>query len=127
MTSSPPPQPATQPKRKPKTAAASNAGKAALLRANAPAASAKSRRSTSPLSSHPNVKVPDKLSNKSKEEQILRTADRLKTSPQALDTLYKTLKTLQSTAGYQKNLGKAPGAEDLLLAMNFRKTGKTGP
>jgi len=136
MTSSPPPQPATQPKRKPKTAAASNAGKAALLRANAPAASAKSSRSTSPLSSHPNVKVPDKLSNKSKEEQILRTADRLKSSPQALDTLYKTLKTLQSnpnhpkfrridqtTAGYQKSLANAPGAEDLLLAMNYRKSG----
>jgi hypothetical protein len=124
-----------QAKRKPKTAAASNAGKAALRRANTPG-SGKNSRSTSPLASHPNVKVPAKLSNKSKEEQILRTADRLKSSPQALDTLYKTLKTLQSnpnhpkfrridqtTAGYQKSLANAPGAEDLLLAMNYCKSG----
>jgi len=132
-------RPATKPapKPKPKTAAASNAGKAALRRANTPA-SAHSSRSNSPaiaLPSHPNVKVPTKLSDKSKEEQILRTADRLKSSPQALDTLYKTLKTLQSnpshpkfrridqtTAGYQKSLANAPGAEDLLLAMNYRKS-----
>jgi len=140
MTSSSSSPPAAQPapKRKPKTAAASNAGKAALRRANTPASPthSKNSRSTSPLSSHPNVKVPEKLSNKSKEEQILRTADRLKSSPQALDTLYRTLKTLQSnpnhpkfrridqtTAGYQKSLAKAPGAEDLLLAMNYRKSG----
>ncbi|CAJ1903301.1 unnamed protein product [Cylindrotheca closterium] len=128
------PKPA--PKRKPKTAAATNAGKAALTRANTPPNSAHSSRSSSPaISSHPNVKVPTKLSNKSKEEQILRTADRLKSSPSALDTLYKTLKTLQSnpthpkfrridqtTAGYQKSLANAPGAEDLLLAMNYRKS-----
>ncbi|KAL3940657.1 MAG: hypothetical protein SGBAC_004843 [Bacillariaceae sp.] len=130
------PKPAPQSKRKqPKTAASSNAGKAALRRVNTPASSHSSR-STSPLSSHPNVKVPTKLADKSKEEQILRTADRLKSSPQALDTLYKTLKTLQSnpnhpkfrkidqtTAGYQKSLATAPGAEDLLLAMNYRKSG----
>ena len=50
------------------------------------------KRSTSPVSSHPGVKVPAKLSDKSKEEQILRTADRLKSYPQAVDTLYKALK-----------------------------------
>jgi len=122
-------------KRIPKSAAALNASKAALRRANAPA-STHSSRSTSPNNSHPNVKVPAKLSAKPKEEQILRTADRLKSSPQALDTLYKTLKALQSdpnhpkfrrinqtTAGYQKSLANAPGAEDLLMAMNYRKTG----
>lgn len=53
-----------------------------------------------------------------------------------MDTLYKTLKTLQSnpshpkfrridqsTVGYQKSLASAPGAEDLLQAMNYRKSG----
>ena len=117
------------------SAAASKAGKAALNRFNT-GSSAGSSRSKSPVPSHPNVKVPKKLSEKSKEEQILRTADRLKSSPQALDTLYKTLKTLQAnpsdpkfkridqtTGGYQKSLGNAPGSEDLLIAMNYRKSG----
>lgn len=76
------------------------------------------------------------MSENTKEEQILRTADRLKSSPQALDTLYKTLKALQSnpshpkfrtidqtTPGYQKSLANAPGANDFLLAMNYRKSG----
>jgi hypothetical protein len=117
------------------SAAVARAGKAALNRVNT-GTTAHSSRSTSPLSSHPTVKIPKKLSEKTKEEQILRTADRLKSSPQALDTLYKTLKTLQSnpshpkfrtvdqtTPGYQKSLANAPGAKDLLLAMNYRKSG----
>ena len=117
------------------SAAASKAGRAALNRFNQGTSTGKSR-SKSPVPSHPNVKVPKKLSEKSKEEQILRTADRLKSSPQALDTLYKTLKMLQanpsdpkfkridqSTGGYQKSLAHAPGAEDLLIAMNYRKSG----
>jgi hypothetical protein len=125
-----------QPLRNMRSAAATKAGKAALKRVSK-GPSSKQSRSLSPISSHPNVKVPEKMSEKSKEEQILRTADRLKSSPQALDTLYKTLKTLQSnpnhpkfrkidqsTSAYQKSLGRnAPGAEDMLLAMNYRKSG----
>lgn len=117
------------------SASVARAGKAALHRANN-GSSAHSKRSTSPISSHPTVKVPTKMSEKTKEEQILRSADRLKSSPQALDTLYKTLKTVQSnptnpkfrkvnqsTAGYQRSLANAPGAEDFLMAMNYRKSG----
>jgi hypothetical protein len=121
------------------SAAVGRAGKAALNRFNTgttSTATAHSSGSTSPLSSHPTVKIPKKLSEKTKEEQILRTADRLKSSVKALDTLYKTLKTLQSdpsnpkfrtvdqtTLGYQKSLANAPGAKDFLLAMNYRQYG----
>mmetsp|Transcript_12865 Transcript_12865/g.18898 ORF Transcript_12865/g.18898 Transcript_12865/m.18898 type:complete len:428 (-) Transcript_12865:176-1459(-) len=81
---------------------------------------------------HPNVKVPPKLEDKSKEEQILRNVDRVKSHPAAVDTLYKALSALKnnpgnekfrridkSTLGYQRSLAHAPGAEALLLTMNF--------
>jgi len=81
---------------------------------------------------HPGVKIPKILSEKSKEEQITRCADRLKSSPRAVDTLYMSLKCLKnnpkndkyrkintSSAGYQRSLANIPGAEDMLLAMNF--------
>lgn len=81
---------------------------------------------------HPDVKIPKKLIEKSKEEQIVRCADRLKSSPRAVDTLYLSLTALnkepnndkfrkidKTTAGYQRSLANAPGAEDMLKAMNF--------
>jgi len=85
---------------------------------------------------HPEVKVPKILSEKSKEEQITRCADRLGSSPRAVDTLYMSLKCLKenpnndkyrtinkSSAGYQRTLANIPGAEDMFLAMNFEPCG----
>jgi len=81
---------------------------------------------------HPNVKVPQALSEKSNKEQIIRSVDRLKTSPKAVDTLYMSLKLLlkypnnekyrtidKSTPGFQRSLAKVVGAEDMLRAVNF--------
>lgn len=90
-----------------------------------------------PLSAHhPGVKVIPKLQDKSKEEQVLRCADRLKSSPLALDALHRALATIRdnprddkyrtvdkSAAGYKRSLESAPGAEDMLLAMSFRRHG----
>jgi len=90
-------------------------------------------RARSPIAEHhPNVKVPPKLEDKSKEEQILRNVDRVKGHPSAVDTLYKALSALRNdtmnskfrkidkaTAGYQRSLANVPGAEALLLNMNF--------
>lgn len=83
---------------------------------------------------HPDVKLIPKLQDKSTEEQILRTADRLRTFPAAVDVLYKVLTTLRDdpvnpkyqrlscqTAGYQKTIQPAVGAEDFLRAMRFYK------
>jgi hypothetical protein len=115
-----------------KTAAAARAGKAAVQRASPQPVVAKQN----PLPSHPNVKVPAKLQDKSKEEQVLRNAQRLKPYPAAVDTLYKALKRLQDdptnekfrkidqkTAGYKRTLEGVPGAEALLLTMNFSQRG----
>lgn len=116
-----------------RTAPTHKAGEAAMLRANG-----KKPVKTGLSDHHPDVKVIPKLQDKSKEEQILRCADRLKSSPQAVDTLYRALTTIQNnpndskfrkidktTAGYKRSLENAPGAEDLLLAMSFRKNGNT--
>lgn len=85
---------------------------------------------------HPGVRVPAKLQDKSKEEQVLRCADRLKSYPLAVDTLYRALTSIQkdpsnerfrkidkTTPGYKRSLDGVPGAEDLLLAMNFHSRG----
>ena len=85
---------------------------------------------------HPGVKVIPKLQDKSIEEQILRCADRLKSSPAAVDTLYKACVTIQqnpqeskyrtidtSAPGFQRSLAPAPGALDFLKALNFQSVG----
>lgn len=85
---------------------------------------------------HPDVKVIPKLQDKSKEEQILRCADRLKSSPAAVDALHRAFTTLRahpddpkyrtidrSGAVYQRTLASAPGAEDLLMATGYRRNG----
>lgn len=96
---------------------------------------ANSTAKTVPLSGkHPAVRVIPKLQDKSKEEQIMRTTDRLKFHPQAVDTLHLMLTAVQSdpgnakfrtvkqnSAGYQRALANVPGAEDLLLAMSYRR------
>ena len=85
---------------------------------------------------HPDVKVPKQMADKTKEEQLMRCADRLKPYPFAVDTLLVALKAVRSdpnnerfrkvdktSAGYIKTLKDKPGAEDMLLAMNFRPHG----
>lgn len=85
---------------------------------------------------HPNVKLPSQFKDKTKEEQVLRCADRLKSYPLAVDTLYRALTALQkdpsnekyrkidkTTPGYKRSLENVPGGEALLLAMNFHSRG----
>jgi glycerol-3-phosphate cytidylyltransferase-like family protein len=113
----------------PRSAAAINAGKAAAARTNQLTPSKKTLDHT-----HPNVKLPEKLSNKSKEEQIMRCANRLKPHVMAVDTLIRVLisvrnspenikfRTIDRTnANYVEHVRDKPGAEDLLLAMNYRR------
>eukprot|EP00569_Conticribra_weissflogii_P019169 CAMPEP_0171447572 /NCGR_PEP_ID=MMETSP0881-20121228/39170_1 /TAXON_ID=67004 /ORGANISM="Thalassiosira weissflogii, Strain CCMP1336" /LENGTH=585 /DNA_ID=CAMNT_0011971985 /DNA_START=169 /DNA_END=1927 /DNA_ORIENTATION=- len=123
-----------------RSAAAINAGKAAASRHNISNHSKKT--STSALTTakstldhtHPHVKIPDKLQNKSKEEQILRCADRVKPHVMAVDTLLRVLTSVKSSPGVDKfrtidrtnpnyvtYVRDKPGAEDLLLAMNYRR------
>ena len=118
------------------SAAASRAGQAAVLRAAAGAAPFTANKSTV-CAHHPEVKVPKRLQNKPKEEQLLRCADRMKSFPRAVDTIYIALTSIQkdpdndkfrkidkTTAGYQRSLANAPGAEDMFKAMNFTSRGK---
>ena len=85
---------------------------------------------------HPDVKVPKRMADKTKEEQLMRCADRLKPYPFAVDTLLVALQAVRkdpsneryrkvdkTTAGYNNTLKDKPGAEDMLLAMNFRPHG----
>ncbi|KAI2488914.1 PUB domain [Fragilaria crotonensis] len=131
-----PPNKATPPNRQ-TTAAANKAAQAALARSTNPPN--RNKNSRSPIQEHhPDVKVPTKLEDKSKEEQILRNVNRVKGHPSAVDTLYKALTALRSdpnnpkfrridksNPGYQRSLAVAPGAEALLLVMNFTEVGTT--
>lgn len=113
------------------TAAAQKAGQAAASRANGELTT-----SIGLASHHPDVKIIPKLQDKSKEEQILRCANRLKHSPAAVDTLCKALTAVQqnpdndkfrridkTTTGYQRSVDGAPGAEDMLRAMSYKAQG----
>jgi len=83
---------------------------------------------------HPDVKLIPKLQDKTVEERILRTADRMKSHPAAVDTLHKALTMLQSdpdnikfrridtqSPGYLRSVAPAPGAADFLATMGFQK------
>mmetsp|Transcript_27857 Transcript_27857/g.58841 ORF Transcript_27857/g.58841 Transcript_27857/m.58841 type:complete len:527 (-) Transcript_27857:87-1667(-) len=113
-----------------KSGAAINAGKAAAARNNNQFAPANKKTLDQ---THPNVQLPEKMSQKSKEEQILRCANRLKTHVMAVDTLLRVLTSVRdspenpkfriidrSNANYVKFVRDKPGAEDLLKAMNYR-------
>lgn len=82
---------------------------------------------------HPNVKVPTKMSDKTKEEQILRCTQRLSTNSLAIDTLLKSFQTIRDNpnqdkyrkidmthAGFVRALSNVPGSLDLLKAVNFQ-------
>lgn len=117
-----------------KSAATVNAGKAAAARNNNNNFAAKKTLDQT----HPNVQLPEKLSNKSKEDRIMRCAHRLKPHVMAVDTLLRVLTSVRSSpenpkfrtidrsnANYVAFVRDKPGAEDLLLAMNYwRMTGK---
>ncbi len=82
-------------------------------------------------------KVPLPLSSKSKEEQILRSVNRMSPYPKAIDTMLQAMRRLQqedssstvrhskysqidkSSPGYQQALEGVPGVTDLFLALNF--------
>ncbi|KAL7464415.1 hypothetical protein ACHAXS_004751 [Conticribra weissflogii] len=123
-----------------RSAAAVNAGKAAASRRNdanypiKPSTSALTTAKSTLDHTHPHVKIPDKLQNKSKEEQILRCADRVKPHVMAVDTLLRVLTSVKSSPGVDKfrtidrtnpnyvaHVRDKPGAEDMLLAMNYRR------
>jgi hypothetical protein len=83
---------------------------------------------------HPNVTIPKPLDSKSKEEQIVRSADRLKTHSMAVDTLHKALVTIQANPeeekyrridtnhpGYQRSVAGAPGSAVFLSSMGFQQ------
>lgn len=91
------------------------------------------------LHHHPAVKLIPKLQDKSVEEQILRTADRMKNYPAAVDTLYKVLTAIYrdpdsekfrtidtTTAGYQRSVANVPGASDFFGAMQFEASAGVG-
>lgn len=113
------------------SAASIRAGQTAVARAargDNPFPANTAKNGVQPLASHPNVKMPAKLQHKSKEEQVLRCADRMRPYPRAVDTLYIVLTSIQKDPTNDKfrNIDKqnAPslssaGAEDMCLAMNF--------
>ena len=119
------------------TAAAANARNAATARRDDPgrfAPAAPPTTTTRALErTHPAVQLPERLSNKSREEQILRCADRLKSHAMAVDTLHRALSSVRgspgepkfrvidrSNANYARFVRDKPGAEDMLLAVNYR-------
>jgi hypothetical protein len=86
----------------------------------------------SDVKSHPKVKLPTQMKDKSKEEQILRCTKRLAPYPLAVDTLLRAFSFIRkdpenakyrkidrSSAGFKSVLEGKPGAMDLIQAMNF--------
>ena len=87
---------------------------------------------------HPQVKLPPRLEDKSKQEQIKRCSDRFQSYPSTVDTLLRALTTILQhptdikyhridtrNAGYQKSLANVPGAEPLLMALGFERNNHT--
>ena len=122
----------------PRRTAAMNRAAAAAAARQIPSTPQPSTPSSRLVAHHPDVKVIPKLQEKSKEEQILRCADRLKQNHVAVDTLLRALSTVRdhpenpkfrkvdkTTAGYQRSLANVPGAEDFLRAMNYRDATST--
>ena len=82
---------------------------------------------------HPNLKIPEVLSKKPKEEQIKRSSKRLSPHPLAIDTLLRTITMIQQNPtnpkyrridrnhkAFENALKNAPGAIDLLIAVGFK-------
>lgn len=84
---------------------------------------------------HPDVKLIPQLRDKSVEEQVVRTADRMKHHPAAVDALHRALSALYqnpdgeavrridtNSPGFVRSVAPAPGALDFLRAMRFDST-----
>lgn len=113
-------------KKKNQSAASKHAGQAAAARMTQKAPQKKGL-----ATSHPKVQVPKRLSQHDQEDVILRCANRVAPYSLSVDTLLRSLKTIQSnpsnrkyhtvdtsTAMFQRSLN-APGVLDFLKAMNF--------
>ncbi|KAL3917969.1 MAG: hypothetical protein SGILL_004462 [Bacillariaceae sp.] len=122
-------------KTKTTSAASKKAGQAALKRfdnkGDSSSSTSKPSAAAAAIASHPKVQVPKRLSQHDKEDVIMRCAARISFHPMAVDTLLRSLKTIQAnplslkyqtidttTAGFQRSLNK-PGVLDFLKAMNF--------
>lgn len=87
------------------------------------------------VESHPKVRMPKTLKEKSFKEQVMRTVFRVSPSSLAVDTLIKTLETIKNnstnpkyrtidmgTRGFKKALDGVPGVTDLLeLGVGFKR------
>ena len=113
-------------KKKNQSAASKHAGQAAAARMTQ-----KTPKKKDLATSHPKVQVPKRLSQHDQEDVILRCANRVAPYSLSVDTLLRSLKTIQSnpsnrkyhtvdtsTAMFQRSLN-APGVLDFLKAMNF--------
>lgn len=114
-------------KQRQQSAASKHAGQAAAARLTTTAKPAKK----SLANTHPKVQMPKRLSQHEQEDVILRCANRVAPHSISVDTLLRSLKTIQgnpsnrkyhtvdtSTAMFQRSL-KAPGVLDFLKAVNF--------
>lgn len=115
----------TKPKRKPQSAASKHAGQAAASWLT------KKPPKKSLANTHPKVQVPKRLSQHDQEDVILRCSNRVAPHSISVDTLLRSLKTIQGnpsnrkyhtvdtgTPMFQRSL-KAPGVLDFLKAVNF--------
>ena len=124
--------------RKAARAASNNAAaSAALSRLNGGRITQPTKTKAAPaaVSSHPSVKVPKTLAEKSYKEQVLRTVFRVSPHSLAVDTLIKTLETIKNnktnpkyrsidvgTRGFKRALDGVPGVTDLLtLGIGFKR------
>merc|ERR1712176_429270 len=113
--------------RRQQSAASKNAGRAAASRLTTKTNGPKKGLANT----HPKVQMPKRLSQHDKEDIIMRCANRVAPYSLSVDTLLRSLKTVQgnpsnrkyhtvdsSTAMFQRSLS-APGVLDFLLAVNF--------
>jgi len=109
------------------SAASKNAGRAAASRLTSKTTGLKKGLANT----HPKVQMPKRLSQHDKEDIIMRCANRVAPYSLSVDTLLRSLKTVQgnpsnrkyhtvdsSSAMFQRSLS-APGVLDFLLAVNF--------
>jgi PUB domain len=117
------------------SAASKKAGAAAVSRDASPSSAVTTKSGLAVT--HPGVKMVPKLADKSVEEQVLRSAQRLAPHPAAVDTLLRALCAVQadpdapkfrridtSSVGYQRSVASAPGSTDFLQAMNYQPQGQ---
>jgi len=116
------------PRAKHPSAASRNAGRAATARSGG---------GSGLIATHPNVHMPKRLSQHDQEEILLRCANRVAPYSLSVDTLVRSLKTIQSNPGirkyqsidttsaaFQRSLN-APGVLDFLRAVNFHSSPAT--